>query len=213
MRPMLVLVLVPGCADESSVTRAARLPSVGPAQALDLYVNGFHYAAGDPSMQMEVDHYCHARADGIVQCALYAADDEPRLIGVEHVVAREVFDALPTAEKVLWHPHTYEVKSGALVAPDLPPSEEHALMEQLVSTYGKTWHLWDSDVDALPLDAPMLMKGFTADGQLDPALLAARDARLGVDSAARRADRADIVDPGFDPIVLEEPVVCASPIE
>ena len=44
-------------------------------------------------------------------------------------------------------------------------------MEQVVSTYGKTWHTWHTDRDKeLPYGIPALMMGFTADGQLDPAL-------------------------------------------
>lgn len=41
--------------------------------------------------------------------------------------------------------------------------------------------------------------GFTADGQLDPALEKARDERLGVDTQARRRDRESIVQPEVDP--------------
>ena len=43
------------------------------------------------------------------------------------------------------------------------------------------------------------MMAFTDDGQLDPALLAARDERYGIDSDARRALRADIASPDVDP--------------
>ena len=93
-----------------------------------------------------------------------------------------------------------EVKSGQLVAPGLPRVAENALMEQLVGTYGKTWHTWHTDLDkGLPLGVPQLMMGFTADGQADLEMVAARDRRLGVDSARRRADRAGIPAPPVKP--------------
>jgi len=73
---------------------------------------------------------------------------------------------------------------------------EHELMKKLVTTYGKTWHTWHTDLDKdLPRGVPQLMMGFTADGQADPAMVAARDQRLGVDSAARKKDRESIAVP------------------
>lgn len=39
------------------------------------------------------------------------------------------------------------------------------------------------------------MMGFTADGQIDPALVAARDARFEITTADKRAQRADIAAP------------------
>lgn len=73
-------------------------------------------------------------------------------------------------------------------------------MSRLVGTYGKTWHTWHTDQhEQLPIGRPELMMGFTADGQLDAGLLAARDRRFGIDSAARRKDRADLPAPPVDP--------------
>ena len=73
-------------------------------------------------------------------------------------------------------------------------------MEKLVHTYGKTWHTWHTDLNKdLPHGVPQLMMGFTADGQSDPAMVAARDRRLGVDSEAVKKARADIAAPPRDP--------------
>jgi hypothetical protein len=41
------------------------------------------------------------------------------------------------------------------------------------------------------------MMGFTADGQADAAMVAARDRRFGVDSAEKRRQRADIAAPAI----------------
>ena len=74
-------------------------------------------------------------------------------------------------------------------------------MEKLVSTYGKTIHTWHPDQErTLPVGSPMIMMGFTKDGQLDPALLAERDRRLDVNSKELKAKRNDIPMPNIDPI-------------
>jgi hypothetical protein len=97
----------------------------------------------------------------------------------------------------MWHNHGYEVSSGQLVAPGIPAPAEHALMERLAHTYGKTWHT-DQD-KTLPLGVPQLMMSFTADGQADPAMLHQRNQRLGVNAAAIKAQRSDIQIPKADP--------------
>src|SRR5690606_4355742 len=78
---------------------------------------------------------------------------------------------------------------------------EHELMEKLVSTYGKTIHTWHTDQQReLPVGAPMIMMGFTEDGQLHPELLSARDKRFDVSSAEIKKNRADIPMPEVDPL-------------
>lgn len=48
----------------------------------------------------------------------------------------------------------YEVGSGLLVAPRVPEVAERQDMQQLIGTYGKTWHMWQVDRgDPLPYGA------------------------------------------------------------
>ena len=66
-------------------------------------------------------------------------------------------------------------------------------MEKLVTTYGKSIHLWQVDRgDKLPLGPPKLMMGFTADGQAKPELVADRDRRFGISTEENRQEREDI---------------------
>lgn len=114
-------------------------------------------------------------------------------MGVKYIISERLFKTLPPEEKKLWHSHQYEVKSGSLVAPGLPQVADKALMSKIVNTYGKTWHTWHTDRDkTLPMGIPALMMGFTGDGQLDPALLADRDRRLGIDTRAIKRERQDL---------------------
>lgn len=191
---------------------AALMQTHAPVTALNSYLDGFHFAAGDPGMQVEAHHYCNVLSEDLIQCVIFDGNGERALLmGVEYIVSARQFAQLPAEEKALWHSHVHEVKSGQLVAPGIPQVAEHALMDKLVSTYGKTWHTWHGTAQAaLPLGTPQLMMGFTADGQLDPALLQARDQRLKVDSAARRQDRADLPSPPIDPLADTGPSTAAS---
>ena len=175
-----------------------------PLEAVSTCLNGFHFYADDLGRQVEATHLCSHRRDGLHQCVIYdSGAEDARLIGVEYIVSAERFAALPEDEKRLWHSHDHEVRSGVLVAPGAPQVAEHAHLEHLASSYGKTFHTWQYDRDAeLPLGPPQLMMAFTADGQEREDLVAARDRRLGTSTAQKRRKRADIapspVHPGAD---------------
>jgi hypothetical protein len=170
------------------------LVAESPLQAIHAHVCGFHFYNGDPRRALRVDHYCSHVTDEILQCIIYDSDrKDARLIGIEYVISERLFSQLGIAEKQLWHSHRYEVMSGLLTAPDLSASAETALMKDFAGTYGKTWHLWQVDRgDALPLGLPKLMMGFTADGQVDPTLVARRDGEQPRNTAAAKARRADL---------------------
>jgi hypothetical protein len=93
----------------------------------------------------------------------------------------------------------HEVESGQLIAPGIPDAAEHELMERIAGTYGKTWHTWHTNENqGLPLGVPMLMMGFTRDGQLDEARVTERDRRFDVSSQHKRENRGDITYPVVD---------------
>lgn len=183
---------------------AATLQAKGPVRKLDIYLDGFHFYNGHLNGQMEAHHYCTKLNEDLTQCVIFDGNgDSAKIMGVEYIVSEKLFKTLPAAEKKLWHSHRHEVKSGSLIAPGLPDVAEHELMEQIVSTYGKTWHTWHTDQDlVLPMGSPQLMMAFTKDGQLKPQLVQDRDKRFGVSTADKRKNRADIdappVQPGAD---------------
>lgn len=179
---------------------AAILQDKSPLRAMNLYLDGFHFYSDDMGGQMEAHHYCTRVDEDLTQCVIFDGNTrDARLIGIEYIISERLFRTLPEDEKRLWHSHHYEVKSGTLVAPQLPLSAEHRLMQKIITTYGKTWHTWDTRRDALPLGIPRLMMGFTADGQIDPVLVADRDRRFGVSTQRRRDNRRDIPMPHVDP--------------
>ncbi|HEX9776755.1 MAG TPA: OBAP family protein [Geopsychrobacteraceae bacterium] len=212
MKTLLIIVLLNvaalvGCTEQQRsgppVEEAGTLlESPPPLQALGVYLDGLHFRNGRPGEQMDVHHYCGALNEDLIQCVLFDGNgQDAHMVGIEYVVSAALFESLSAEERALWHSHRYEVKSGQLVAPGMPEPAEHELMAQLISTYGKTWHTWADD-PILPLGAPALMMGFTADGQVRPELVEQRDRTLGVSTAAKQAARADIAEtpilPGAD---------------
>ena len=171
-----------------------------PLDAMSTYLNGFHMYADEMGRQVEASHFCiHLRHD-LHQCVIFDRNaPDARLIGIEYIITEERFRSLPEDEKRLWHSHHYEVKSGILVAPGIPELAEHAYFEDLVTTYGKTFHTWQYDRDDFPYGIPQLMMGFTGDGQANEALIHDRDQRLGVSTPHKQRNRADIPMPKVVP--------------
>ena len=186
-------------AEESAKSRvleagAALMQEKPPIGALNSYLDGFHFFSGNMKGQMEAHHYCANLNEELIQCVIFDGNKkDARLMGVEYIVSAALFATLPEAEKTMWHSHVHEVKSGQLIAPGIPEVAEHALMKKLVGTYGKTFHTWHTDMQReLPVGVPQIMMGFTGDKQIRAELVAARDARFGVSSERKKADRADI---------------------
>jgi hypothetical protein len=197
-------VAAPG-ADETPKTRvleagADLMQGKAPLRKLDAYLDGFHFYNGHMAAQMEAHHYCGHLSEDFIQCVIFDGNGEDaKIMGVEYIVSGALFDTLAEEEKHLWHSHAHEVRSGQLIAPGIPDFAEHELMEKLAGTYGKTWHTWHTDKDlTLPTGTPMLMMGFTQDGQVNEKLVAERDRRLGISSAEKRAQRSDIRYPVVD---------------
>ncbi|WP_210464516.1 OBAP family protein [Rufibacter roseolus] len=170
------------------------LQKKSPISKINMYLDGFHFYNGNLQGQMEAHHYVTQVNEDLHQALMYDGNGpNAKLMGVEYIISERLFKKLPLEERKLWHSHSYEVKSGELIAPGIPDVAEHELMEKLVSTYGKVIHTWHTDRDLeLPLGSPMIMMGFTKDGQLKKELVADRDKRFGISTADKRKQRADI---------------------
>lgn len=177
---------------------ARLLQRMTPLKQFDTWLVGFHPMKDDPSMQMEAHHYCRQLNEDVMQCVLFdSSDQDARLNGVEYIISERMYESLPEEEKQYWHPHNYEILSGLLVAPGIPAAAEKELMKKKMNSYGKTWHFWHTggpgkEPQALPLGPPHLAWSFNRDGEADGCLLPSRDKRLGVDTAKKREQRADL---------------------
>ncbi|KAH0490399.1 hypothetical protein TgHK011_001869 [Trichoderma gracile] len=174
-----------------------------PLKNVCAHLNAFHAYANDPKRAVEANHYCGHLSDDVRQCIIYdSPEPNARIIGIEYMITPEKYETLPAEERRLWHSHVYEVKSGMLVMPNrLVPQAPWELaekreMEKVVTLYGKTYHLWQTDRgDELPLGEPQLMTSYVADGQLDWRLVRERDERFGVSSEKKKEARKDIEEP------------------
>lgn len=172
-----------------------------PLKAFNSYLNGFHFYNGNIAAQMEAHHYVSQLNKDLYQAVIFDGNGpDAKLMGIEYIVSEEMFAQLPADEKRFWHSHSYEVKSGELIAPGIPEVAEHELMEKIVRTYGKLIHTWHTDQERnLPVGIPMIMIGFTKDGQIKKDLLTARDKRFEVSTEEKRNQRGDIPMPGILP--------------
>jgi len=177
------------------------IQSKSPLKKFNTYLDGFHFYNGNIKAQMEAHHYVSQLNEDVHQAIIFDGNgDNAKIMGIEYIISERLFKTLPIEEKKLWHSHHYEVKSGELIAPGLPEVAEQELMEKLVSTYGKTIHTWHTDQNrALPMGAPMLMMGFTKDGQLQPDLITARDKRFNTSMNKEKENRKDISAPKVNP--------------
>lgn len=178
------------------------LQDKSPLKKLNMYLDGFHFYSGNMEGQMEAHHFVTQLNEDVHQAIIFDGNgDDAKIMGIEYIVSERLFEQLPDEEKKLWHSHHYEVKSGTLIAPGIPDQVEHRLMEKLISTYGKTIHTWHTDRDLeLPMGPPLIMMGFTEDGQLRPDLLEERDRNFGISTAEKRKQREDIPMPEVDPL-------------
>ena len=147
---------------------------------------------------MEAHHYCNQVNEDFAQCVLFdGSTATANMTGLEYIVSEKLYDTLPQDERRFWHPHNYEILSGQLVGPGLPDPAEKELMRKKMNSYGKTWHVWMTGMhnlpgDKLPLGDAHLAWSFNHDGEILPGLAEARDKKLGIDSGAKRRDRADL---------------------
>jgi hypothetical protein len=170
-----------------------------PVEQIGVYLNGFHVMKDDPRMHMEAHHYCNEKNEDLSQCVIFDGNTkDANLIGVEYIISERLFETLPPGERRYWHPHNYEIFSGTLVGPGLPDAAEKAFMRKKINSYGKTWHLWDTGhygreaSHDLPYGEPLLAWSYNADGEAPPEMIRERDARLGVSTAEKREQRADM---------------------
>ncbi|EES03609.1 hypothetical protein BDA96_03G319200 [Sorghum bicolor] len=178
---------------------AAAMQSLRPVKQVKQHVCTFALYSHDPKRQVETHHYVSRLNQDFLQCAVYDSDRaDARLIGVEYIVSRKIFDSLPAEEQRLWHSHAHEIRSGLWTSPHMPVPLEKAELDHLATTFGKFWCTWQVDRgDRLPLGAPPLMVSPQADpaATVRPDLVRRRDDRYGFSTEELRVARADVEAP------------------
>ncbi|KAI9646551.1 hypothetical protein NHQ30_004546 [Ciborinia camelliae] len=190
----------PSTKDKVLETGAGMTQDFAPVKAICAHLNAFHVYVDEPVRSVEANHYCtHLSAD-VRQCLIYDAPTPPaRLIGVEYMITRGLYEKLGEEERKLWHSHGYEVKSGMLILPNpsMPDAAwtraETQEMQEIAGLYGKTFHFWQTDRgDELPVGRPVLMGSFTGEEQVPWEKVKERDERFGIDTEKKRDARKGI---------------------
>jgi len=177
------------------------------------YLNALHIYADEARRgecrSVESYHFCSHVSKDLRQCLIYdSCSPSARLIGVEYMVPKHIYETLDPEEQELWHSHEFEVKSGMLILPT-PSSHpegqgdkweklETEAMRQVIGLYGKTWHFWQIDKGhELPLGHPTLMGSLTEGRQLDiDEALKDRNRRFDVNHKDKAELRKGIQEPG-----------------
>jgi Protein of unknown function (DUF1264) len=168
----------------------------GPMHNPHVHFCGIHIAKKDPKIQIIAQHYCAGHSidehgETMFQCVLFdTAAKNAKLLGVEYVISDKIYRTLKDDEKKYWHPHTYEVLGGGLIAPGMKDEDERKFMNLILETWGKTWHTWPDHKTAVPIGEPLLIWSLTGDGQVDEKVLAKRDEEFKVSTADIRTRRA-----------------------
>ncbi|KAA8895273.1 hypothetical protein FN846DRAFT_970342 [Sphaerosporella brunnea] len=191
-------------------TGASMVQDFTPLKNICAYLNAFHIYQSDPSRLVEAQHYCSHISNDVRQCLIYdSGAPNARLIGVEYMISKELYETLEPEEKKLWHSHAFEVMSGMLIMPkprtSLVPDflwdkAETREMEEVVSLYGKTFHFWEVDKGHnLPLGMPKLMMSFVKESPGFEKAVADRDSRFGTDRKHKAELRKHIQVPEVHP--------------
>jgi uncharacterized protein DUF1264 len=163
---------------------------MAPVHEVHAHFCGIHIAKANPKFQLVAQHYCMSRSEEMHQCLLYdSTEKNAKLLGVEYIISDRLYRELPDEEKKYWHPHTYEVLAGGLIAPSMKREDELSFMKALLTTWGKTWHTWPDPRTPIPLGTPLLMWSIGRDEMADKDVIAARDKQFNVSSAEISRER------------------------
>lgn len=152
-----------------------------PVDRFHLYLCAFHIAKQDPNFQIEAHHYCSAADDEVHQCVTFdSSGKNARILGVGVHHQRS---ALPRparwGEEVLAPPHLRDPLRPARRPRDARGRGDGA-DARAADDLGQDLAYLAGPATRLPVAEPLLMCSSTKDGQIDPALLADRDQRLGI---------------------------------
>ena len=168
--------------NSTNVSSPPATPITGP----HAHFCGIHVAKNDPNFQLIAQHYCTAHAghdhgEGLFQCLLFdSTAANAKLLGVEYIISDKQYRGLLEEERKYWHPHTYEVLAGGLIAPEMNSEDELKFMRQILTTWGKTWHTWPDPASPIPVGEPLLMWALSGDGQVNEEIVRQRDEAFNV---------------------------------
>lgn len=175
---------------------ASMFQSFAPIRQFSTHICSIHMKQGELQKQIPIHQYISHINEDVMQSVMMDSDrKDARMIGVEYIITEKLFKQLPEDEKKFWHSKGYAAKSGLIVAPRLPWTAEHKLINDMAPTYGKSFVFWDKQSDPLPMGPPSITVEPTRDGMVKSDLISWRDSVLGINTEKERKHRADIAEP------------------
>lgn len=112
---------------------------------------------GDAYPKEIAHHYCKQLAD-MIECQIYDNDSSTaHLVAVETILSPSAYEALPAAEKALWHYHRDEIPKVNAKIIGMSAADQKNLVAKLLPTYGKIWMLWDPQASKQPTGQPTVI--------------------------------------------------------
>lgn len=136
-------------------TGTAGAAAAKPGEGFALHIDAKLHFPGQG--EMIAHHFCKPVAGGMTECLLFASDEpDSRLVGVEVIVAPDVYGAFSAEEKKMWHYHKMEIPKVSATLPDLSAEEAAKTVKSIEETYGKIYLLWDPSKDKQPVGSPSI---------------------------------------------------------
>jgi hypothetical protein len=130
-----------------------RADATKPADGWSLHIDAKLHFQG--KLDMIAHHYCKPVSGDLTECQLYDSDAaDARLVGVEVIVAPDVYKKFSAAEKKMWHYHKIEIAKVSATLPDLSQEEAAKVLKSIEETYGKVYLLWDPGTVSGPTGRP-----------------------------------------------------------
>ena len=129
--------------------------SAKPSDGWALHIDARKHFTDDFNKDPIAHHYCKPVSGGLTECQLYDSDGpDARLVGIETIMSKEMYEKLPADEKKMWHYHKDEIGKVDAKLPDLSPEEAAKVVESIQETYGKIFIFWNPSQTDLPVGQP-----------------------------------------------------------
>lgn len=146
MKKMLIalmagLLILAACTTKPTLTQSTQNI---PTEGFNLHIDAKRHVESDRNLV--VHHYCKMYPSGFAECQLYDRDSaDAKLIGIEVVIGKDLFDQLSPEEQKKWHHHEKEIarKEVDIQLPGLSPEQATEVAKTLGPTYGKIYIIWE----------------------------------------------------------------------
>lgn len=125
-----------------------------PQNGFDLHVDAKHYVK---ESRVPVHHWCKNINEELIECLLFDSDNpNANLVGIETIVANDVWNEFTESQKEEWHDHAIEIFEAEATLPDTPQEEAAKIVEFLKGTHGRVVYIWDFPEEKYPVTMPFL---------------------------------------------------------